>query len=99
VIQAEETGSVSGVTPAIIESGSASVVAPATMLGGDPTTVMGVALITCQLMECKLGGTSVGHPQYYLLKVLTRPSFSSPLLLPIKLCRYHLGQSQHSQGH
>jgi hypothetical protein len=29
---------------------------------GDPTTVMEVELVTDQLMECKLGGTSVEHP-------------------------------------
>jgi hypothetical protein len=28
-------------------------------------------------VECRLGGTLVEHPQYYLQKVLTRPSFSS----------------------
>jgi hypothetical protein len=48
-------------------------------------------------MECTLCGTLVEHPQYYLLKVMTRSSFSSSLFLQIKLCRYPLGQSQHSQ--
>jgi hypothetical protein len=45
---------VSGVTPTAAEVGS------------DPTMVVEVALMTCQLIECKLGGTSVDHPQYYL---------------------------------
>jgi hypothetical protein len=52
VIQAEETGQMFGVTPA---DGAAEV-------GGDPTMVVEVALVTCQLMECTLGGTSVEHP-------------------------------------
>jgi hypothetical protein len=38
-------------------------------VGGDPTVVM--ELMTDQLMGCRLGGTLVEHPQYYLLKVLT----------------------------
>jgi hypothetical protein len=97
VIQAEETRQVLGVTPATTELGQASVVTSAAEVGGDPTTVMEVALVTCQLMECRLGGSSMEHPQCYLQKVLTRPSFYSPLLLSIKLCRYHLGQSRHSQ--
>jgi hypothetical protein len=83
----------SGVTPAAVEPRPTSMVTPAAEVGGDPTAVMEVTLMTCQLTECKLGGTSVVYHQYYLPKVLTRPSFSSPLLLPIKLCRYHLGQS------
>jgi hypothetical protein len=58
-------------------------VTSAAEVGGVPTVVMEVALLTCQLMECTLGGTSVEHPQYYLLKVLTQPSFYSPLLPPI----------------
>jgi hypothetical protein len=60
VIQAKETGQVSGVTSAAI-------------VGGDPTvaTEVDVELMTCQLMECRLGGTSTEHPQYYLPKVLT----------------------------
>jgi hypothetical protein len=93
VIQVEETRQVSVVTPAATESVQASVVTPATEVGGDPIVVMEVEveLVTCQLMECTLGGTSVKHPQYYHLKVLTSPSFSSPLLLPIELGRYHLG--------
>jgi hypothetical protein len=76
VVQAEETRQVSGVTPTVA-------------VGDDPTMVVEVELVTCQLLECKLGGTSVKHPQYYLLKVLTRPSFSS-LLRPIQLGRYPL---------
>jgi hypothetical protein len=49
------------------------VVTFAAEVGGDSTAVMEVEveLVTCQLMECRLGGTSVEHPQYYLLKVLT----------------------------
>jgi hypothetical protein len=39
-----------GVTPATAE------------VGGDPIVVVEVALTTCQLMECKLGSTSVEHP-------------------------------------
>jgi hypothetical protein len=35
-------------------------------VGNDPTTVVDVQLMTCQPMECKLGGTLVEHPQYYL---------------------------------
>jgi hypothetical protein len=66
VIQAEETGQVLGVTPATTESGEAPVVTSAAEVGGNPTTVMEVALVTCQLMECRLGGTSVDHPQCYL---------------------------------
>jgi hypothetical protein len=38
------------VTPTVVE------------LGHDPTMVVAVALVTCQLMECRLGGTSVEHP-------------------------------------
>jgi hypothetical protein len=86
VIQAEETGQVSRVTSTA-------------EVGGESTMVMEVELMTFQLMECTLGGTSVEHSQYYLLKVLTRPSFSSPLLLPSKLSRYPLVQSRHSQEH
>jgi hypothetical protein len=60
VIQAKETGQVSGVTSAAT-------------VGGDPTvaTEVDVELMTCQLMECRLGGTLTEHPQYYLPKVLT----------------------------
>jgi hypothetical protein len=54
LIQAEETRQVSGVTPATAE------------VGNDPTAVVDVQLMTCQPMECKLGGTLVEHPQYYL---------------------------------
>jgi hypothetical protein len=73
------------------------VVTSAAVEGGDDPSVV-VELATCQLMECRLGGTSVEHPEHSLQKVLTRPSFSSSLLLPIKLCRYPLVQSWHSQG-
>jgi hypothetical protein len=59
--------------------------------------VVELELMTCHFMGCKLGGTSVEHPQYYLSKVLTQPSFSSSFLSPIKLCRYPLGQTRHSQ--
>jgi hypothetical protein len=90
-------GPVSGVTPTAAGSGQASEVTSDAEVGGDPTVVMEMALMTCQLMECKLSGTSVEHPQHYLPKVLTRPSFSSPLLLPIDLGRYHLRKSWHSQ--
>jgi hypothetical protein len=90
---------VSRVTPAAVEPRQASVVTPAAEVGGDPTAVMEVALMACQLMEYRLGGTSMEHHQYYHQKVLTQPCFSSPLLLlPIKLCRYHLGQLRYSQG-
>jgi hypothetical protein len=89
---------VSGVTPATAGSGQALEVTSAAKVGGDPTVVMEVPLVTCQQMECTLGGTSTEHPQYYLLKVLTSPSFSSTLLLPIELGRYHLVQSGHLQG-
>jgi hypothetical protein len=71
---------VSGVTPS------------ATEVGRDPTMGVEVVPMTCQLMECRLSGTSVEHPQYYLHKVLTRPSFSSSLLQPIRLYRYPLRQ-------
>jgi hypothetical protein len=62
MIQAKVTGQVFGVTP----------VAIAADVGDDPTVVVEVQRVTCQLMECKLDGTSVEHPQYYLPKVLTR---------------------------
>jgi hypothetical protein len=45
---------VSGVTPVAVE------------VGDDPTTVVEVAFMTCQLMQCTLGGTSVEQPQNYL---------------------------------
>jgi hypothetical protein len=64
------------------ESGQVPVVASATEVGGDHTVVM--ELVADQLMWCRLGGTSVEHPQYYLSKLLTRPSSSSPLLHPQK---------------
>jgi hypothetical protein len=69
------TGQVSRVTP----------VAAAAVMGDDSTMVVEVQLMTCQLMECKLDGTSVEHRQYYLPKVLTRLSFSSSPLPPIQL--------------
>jgi hypothetical protein len=77
VIQVVETRQVPWVTPAAAESGQASVVTSAAEVGGDLTAVMEVALMTCQLIECKPGGTSVEHPQNYLPKVLPWPSFSS----------------------
>jgi hypothetical protein len=64
VIQAEEIGQVSEVHLLLLSLDSAAV-------GNDPTAVMEVALMTCQLIECKLGGTSMEHPEYYLQKVLT----------------------------
>jgi hypothetical protein len=95
VIHAEETGQVLGITPAAVEPGQMPEVTCADEVGGDPTMVMEmeveVELVTCPPIECRLGGTSVEHPQNYLLKVLTRPS-SSSLLLSIELGRYHLGQ-------
>jgi hypothetical protein len=48
-------GQVSGVTP----------IAAAAEVGHDPTAVVEVQLMTCQLMECKLDGTSGEQPQYY----------------------------------
>jgi hypothetical protein len=42
---------VPGVTPAAVEFGQASVVTPAAEVGGDPTAVMEVALVTCQVMS------------------------------------------------
>jgi hypothetical protein len=86
VIQAKKTGQAPRVTSTTIE------------VGGGPTTVVEMELETCQLMECTLGDTSVEHPQYYLQKVLTWPSSSSSLLRLIRLSRYPLGQSHHSQG-
>jgi hypothetical protein len=62
---------VPGVTPTATESRQVSVVTPATEVGGDPTTVMEVALVTCQVMEYRLGDTSVEHPLYCLPKVLS----------------------------
>jgi hypothetical protein len=47
VIQAEETRHVLGITPAAAESGQLSVVTSAAEVGGDPTAVMKVALMTC----------------------------------------------------
>jgi hypothetical protein len=37
-------------------------VTSAAEVGGDPIAVIEVALVTCQQMECTLGGTSVEHP-------------------------------------
>jgi hypothetical protein len=59
VVQAVETGQVHRVTSAAIE------------VGNDPTMVVDVQLVTCQLTECRLCGTSLEHPQYYLQKVLS----------------------------
>jgi hypothetical protein len=36
-------------------------VAAAAEVGDDPTVVVEVQLMTCQLMECKLDGTLVQH--------------------------------------
>jgi hypothetical protein len=83
------TGQVSGVTPVVA----------AAEVSDDSTVVVEVQLLTCQLMECKLDGTSVEHPQYYLPEVLTRLSFSSSILPPIWLGRDPLVQSWHSQEH
>jgi hypothetical protein len=55
VIHAKVTGQVFGVTP----------VAIMTEVGDDPTVVVAVQLVTCQVMECKLDGTLVEYPQYY----------------------------------
>jgi hypothetical protein len=99
VIQSEETGQVSEITPSVAEPGQAHEVTFAAEVGGGHIVVMEVEveLVTCPPMKCRLGDTSAEHPQYYHLKVLTSPYFSSPLLLPIELGRYHLGQSRHSQ--
>jgi hypothetical protein len=75
------------------------VVASTAEVDDDPTVVVEVANVTCQLMGCTLGDTLVEHPQYYLQELLTKLSFSSSLLLPIKLCRYPLVQLWHSQEH
>jgi hypothetical protein len=53
VLQAEVTRQVSGVTP----------VAAAAKVSDHSTVVVEVQLVTCQLMECKLDGTLVEHPQ------------------------------------
>jgi hypothetical protein len=87
VIQVVDTGEVPRVTPIAAE------------VGNDPTVVAEMGLVTCLLMECRLGGTSVEHSKYYLRKVLTRPSFSSSLLWPIRLSMYPLVQLRHSQEH
>jgi hypothetical protein len=62
VIQAEETRQVFGVTPPTVGSGQAPKVTSAVEVSGDPIAVMEVALMTCQQMECTLGGTSAEHP-------------------------------------
>jgi hypothetical protein len=64
---------VSKITPAAIEPRQALEVTFPAEVGGDPTAVMEVevGLVTCRLMECRLGSTSVQHFQYYLPKVLT----------------------------
>jgi hypothetical protein len=70
VIPAEKTGHVSGITSAAVGPRQGSVVTSATAeVGNDPTAVM--ELVTDQLMGCRLGGTSMEHPQYYFPKVLT----------------------------
>jgi hypothetical protein len=79
VIQAAETEQVHRVTSDA-----------AAHVGGGPTVVVEVELMICQLMQCRLGGTLVEHPQYYLREVLIRPSFSSSLIHPIQLGRYSL---------
>jgi hypothetical protein len=79
VIHPEEIRQVSEITPTAAEPGHASVVASTAEVGGDPTAMMEVELVTCQWMECRLSGTLAEHPQYYHMKVLRGPSFSSPL--------------------
>jgi hypothetical protein len=59
VVQAGENGHAHGVTFAIAE------------VGDGPTTVVEVEIMTCLQLECRLGGTSVEYPQYYLQKVPT----------------------------
>jgi hypothetical protein len=49
-VQADESDHAPRVTSAAAE------------VGGDPTVVVGVELVTCQVMECRLGSTSVEHP-------------------------------------
>jgi hypothetical protein len=71
VIRAEETGQVSRVTPTAAKPGQVAEVTSAAEVGDDPTMVVEVEHVTCQQMECKLGGTLVEHPQYYLPRVLT----------------------------
>jgi hypothetical protein len=50
VVHVEETVQAHGVTFATAE------------VGGGPTAVVEVALMTCELMECRLGSTSMEHP-------------------------------------
>jgi hypothetical protein len=73
VIQVEEIGQVSAITPTAAETRHASVVASAAEVGGDPTAVMEVEveLVTYQWMQCRLSDTLAEHPQYYDLKILT----------------------------
>jgi hypothetical protein len=52
-----------GITPTDAGSGHASEVISAAVVGGDPTVVMEVPLVTCQQIKCKLGGTSVEQLQ------------------------------------
>jgi hypothetical protein len=47
MIHAEETGSVPGLTPAAVGSGKLLEVTFPGEVGGDPTVVMEVALMTC----------------------------------------------------
>jgi hypothetical protein len=63
VTQAEETGHVSRITPAVARSRHAlEVTSAAATVGDDPIVVMDMALMTCQLMECTLGSTLAEHP-------------------------------------
>jgi hypothetical protein len=63
VTQAEETGHVSRRTPDVARSRHVlEVTSTATTVGDDLIVVMDMALMTCQLMECTLGSTSVEHP-------------------------------------
>jgi hypothetical protein len=87
VVQTDETGLAHGIPSSAIE------------VGGSPTVVVEAKIVTCLLVECRLGGTSVEHLQYYLQKVLTWPSSSSSPPHPSRFSRYPHGQSQHSLGH
>jgi hypothetical protein len=54
---------VSRITPAVARSRQAlEVTSAAATVGDDPIVVMDMSLMTCQLMECTLGSTSVEHP-------------------------------------
>jgi hypothetical protein len=59
VIQDEGIRQVSEVTPVATGSGQTSMVTSAAEVGGDPTVVVEVELMTYQLVECRLSGTSV----------------------------------------